>query len=77
MILLFGMIAAVGIGSLVKNKVDMNLPRNLIIISVILVVGIGNMTLTIAAVNLESIGLAGIVGIFLNLILPGEKNANS
>lgn len=73
MMLLFGMIAAVGINSLVKNKVDMSLPRNLIISSIILVVGIGNMTLSAGVLNLESIGLAGIVGIFLNIILPEKK----
>ncbi len=77
MILLFGMIAAVGIGSLIKNKVDMSLPRNLIIVSVILVVGIGNMKLNVGVLHLESIGLAGIVGIFLNLILPREKNVTT
>lgn len=73
MLLLFGMIAAVGIGSLVKNKVDMSNSKNLIIVSVILVVGIGNMTLSAGFLNLESIGLAGIIGIVLNLALPEKK----
>jgi len=41
LILLFGMIAAVGIGSLIRAKVDMSKSRNLVIVSVILVLGIG------------------------------------
>jgi len=73
MILLFGMIAAIGISSLVREKVDFSKSRNLIIASVILVVGIGNLSFTLGKVTLGGIGLAGIVGIVLNLILPKEK----
>jgi uracil permease len=73
MMILFGMIAAVGIGSLVKNKVDMSKSKNLVIVSVILVIGIGNMTFSAGSVHLESIGLAGIVGIILNFIIPEAK----
>jgi uracil permease len=73
MILLFGMIAAIGISSLVRDKVDFSKSRNLIIASVILVVGIGNLSFTMGKVTLGGIGLAGIVGVVLNLILPKEK----
>ncbi len=73
MMILFGMIAAVGVGSLVKNKVDMSKSKNLVIISVILVVGIGNMTFSTGFLHLESIGLSGIIGIILNQILPEKK----
>jgi uracil permease len=72
MILLFGMIAAIGISTLVRDKVDFSKPRNLIIASLILVVGIGNMSFTMGKITLGGIGLAGIVGIILNLILPKE-----
>lgn len=41
MLLLFGMIAAVGINNMVHNKTDMNNTRNLIIVSLILTTGIG------------------------------------
>ncbi len=73
MMILFGMIAAVGIGSLVKNKVDMSKSKNLVIVSVILVIGIGNMTFSAGSVHLESIGLSGIVGIILNYLIPEAK----
>lgn len=73
MIVLFGMIAAVGIGSMVKAKLDMNQARNLIIVAVILVFGIGNMELVISSFKLGGIGLAGLVGIVLNMVLPKEK----
>jgi len=73
MILLFGMIAAIGIGSLVRNNVDMSKSRNLVIVSVILVIGIGNMVIGIGRVSLGGIGLAGVIGVILNLILPEDK----
>jgi uracil permease len=73
MILLFGMIAAIGIGSLVKNKVDMSESRNLVIVAVILVFGIGDMSLGYGSFQLAGIGLAGIVGVLLNILLPTKK----
>ncbi|MEC9492639.1 uracil-xanthine permease family protein [Flexistipes sp.] len=73
MILLFGMIAAIGIGSLVRNKVDMSKSRNLVIVSVILVMGIGNMVIGVGNISLGGIGLAGVVGVILNLVLPEGK----
>jgi len=73
LILLFGMIAAIGIGSLVRNKVDMAKSRNLVIASVVLVIGIGDMVISIGKVSLGGIGLAGLIGIVLNIILPGDE----
>lgn len=73
MVLLFGMIAAIGIGSLVKNKVDMSNSRNLIIVVVILIFGIGDMVLGYGEYQFSGIGLAGIVGILLNSFLPKNK----
>lgn len=73
MILLFGMIAAIGIGSLVRNRVDMSKSRNLVIVSVVLIVGIGDMVISFGRVSLGGIGLAGIAGVILNLILPEDK----
>ncbi|MGE4319046.1 MAG: uracil-xanthine permease family protein [Deferribacterales bacterium] len=73
LILLFGMIAAIGIGTIVRERVDMSKSRNLIIASVILVVGIGNLSISFGSVAIGGIGLAGIVGVVLNLILPREK----
>lgn len=73
MILLFGMIAAIGVGTIVRGQVDFGKPRNLIIASIVLVVGIGNLSFTFFDVTLGGIGLAGIVGVVLNIILPREK----
>jgi uracil permease len=74
MILLFGMITVVGINTLVKSGQDLTLPRNLIIVAVILVCGIGGMKFSAGAFAIEKIGLAGILGVLLNLILPQGKN---
>ena len=73
MILLFGMITVVGINTLVKSGQDLMTPRNLIIVAVILVCGIGGMKLSAGAFAIEKIGLAGIVGVLLNMILPAER----
>ncbi len=73
MILLFGMITVVGINTLVRSGKDLTTPRNLIIVAVILVCGIGGMKFTAGAFAIEKIGLAGILGLVLNLILPQER----
>ncbi|MEE9251034.1 MAG: hypothetical protein V3U93_07900 [Alphaproteobacteria bacterium] len=49
-------------------------PRNLIIVSMIPVLGIGGMEVPIGNFALGSIGLAGVVGVLLNLILPRERS---
>ena len=77
MILLFGMITVIGIKSLLKLKDDIIMPRNLIIISLVLVCGIGGMKLTAGQFSIEKIGLAGILGIVLNIILPGKADKSS
>ena len=77
MMLLFGMIAVVGIKTLMDHKVDLTLPRNMIIIAVILVSGIGDLRLEFGeSFILSGIGLAGIVGILLNLVIPSAKEVN-
>lgn len=73
LVLLFGMITAIGTGTLVNRKVDMSNSRNLVIVSVILVFGIGDMVLGWGEFQLTGIGLAGIVGVFLNKLLPNKK----
>ena len=73
MLLLFGTIASVGINSLVKNKVDLGNTRNLVIVSLILILGIGGAELTIGSFTISGIGLSALVGVILNLILPQKK----
>ena len=74
MLLLFGTIAAVGVNTLVKNKVDLGNTRNLIIASLILTLGIGGAEMTCGTITIGGIGLAALVGVVLNLILPQEKS---
>lgn len=68
--LLFGMIASNGLQILVDNKVNYGLKRNLVITSVILVVGVGGTYLQLGNFQLTSIALATLFGIGLNLVLP-------
>ncbi|MBN1958401.1 MAG: uracil-xanthine permease [Desulfuromonadales bacterium] len=70
MVLLFGAIAVIGINTLVRAGTDLMEPRNLAIVAIILVFGIGGMTFDLVIVKLGGIGLAGIIGVVLNLILP-------
>jgi len=70
MVLLFGAIAVIGINTLVRAGTDLMEPRNLAIAAIILVFGIGGMNFDLTIVKLGGIGLAGIIGVGLNLILP-------
>jgi len=69
-ILLFGIIAAAGLRMLVDARVDFSQKRNLIITSVILVVGIGGARIHLGGVEIGEMSLATYVGILLNLVLP-------
>lgn len=70
MLLLFGIIATLGISTLIKANTDFTCPRNMIIVSMILVFSIGGMTFNFGGVPFSGIGLGAIIGIFLNLVLP-------
>ena len=72
MLLLFGTIACAGIGNLVNNCIDLSRTRNIIIVSLTLTVGIGGAVLTWGDFSLSGIGLAALVGVLLNLILPKD-----
>lgn len=76
-ILLFGIIASSGLRMLVENKVDFSQKRNLVITSVILVIGIGGASIHIGShFSLEGMALASIIGVVLNQILPGKEVVN-
>lgn len=72
-IVLFGMIASIGIRTVVENKVDFSLNRNLMIGAVILVFGIGGAVFDFKVFQLAGMALGAIVGIILNKILPEDK----
>jgi uracil permease len=72
MLLLFGTIASVGVNTLVKNNVDLGNTRNLVIASLILTTGIGGAELIIGNITIGGIGLAAVVGVILNLVIPNN-----
>jgi len=76
MILLFGSIATVGLNTLIKNNVDLHKSRNLVIVAVTLVFGIGGMAFGVGEFSLQGVSLCGIVAILLNLILPQDLGDN-
>lgn len=78
--LLYGLIAASGLRTLVESQVDFKERRNLTISSIILVIGIGGGLLQFKVGNafmfsLGGVALATIVGILLNLLIPKPKNS--
>ena len=77
-ILLFGIIASSGLRMLVEHQVDFKVKRNLIITSVILIIGIGGAAIHLGGLfSLEGMALASMIGIVLNLILPGREKENT
>ena len=69
-IILFGLIATVGLRTLREKNVDLNNSRNMIIISVILVVALSGVSINIWKLSFSGMGLGAIVGILLNLLIP-------
>ncbi len=72
MLLLFGLIASVGIKTLIDSKTDMGKIRNQVVVSIVLTIGIGGAVISWGNFSLAGIGLAAVAGILLNLILPGH-----
>jgi uracil permease len=73
-ILLFGIIASAGIRMLVEAGIDFSQKRNLIIASVVLVIGIGGAKVHLGGVEFGEMPLATYVGILLNLVLPRARD---
>jgi uracil permease len=69
-IALFGVIASSGLKILVDSKVDFDDKRNLLIASVILVSGIGGLTLNVVGISISGVAFSTILGILMHLILP-------
>ena len=70
-ITLYGFIAVSGLKMV--QQVDLNENRNLFVVSVILIAGIGGMALKIGSVTLTEIASALILGIIVNLILGAKE----
>lgn len=74
MVLLFGTIAVIGLRTLVTAQVDLSTSKNLAIVAVVLVFGLGGMHFSFGSFQLKGIALAAIAAILLNLFLPEEKH---
>jgi len=76
-LLLFGLIASSGLRLLVESGIDLSHSRNLILSSVVLVVGIGMETggfaIPLGNYSIPGMALAAVLGIVLNLVLPKES----
>ena len=72
MILLFGAIMVVGLNTLVRAGQDLLRPRNMVIVALIIIFGVGGMQVSIGGFKLAGIGLAAITGVVLTLLLPQD-----
>jgi uracil permease len=72
MMLLFGSIAGIGLKTIMDGRVNLSSARDLCIVSVTLVTGIGGLGLTIGSFSLQGISLCGVLAVLLNLLLPRE-----
>lgn len=75
-VVLFGMIASVGLRMLVENQVDFTKSYNLIIAAVMLVTGLGlSGGIDVSeTVNISGIAIAAVLGIILAKILPQKES---
>lgn len=67
--ILFGMIASIGIRTIANAQLNFNRSRNLIIVALILVCGLGGVKVSIGTIAIEGIGLAALVGMIANFVL--------
>lgn len=78
-VMLFGIIASSGFRIFVEDKIDFSKKRNLIIASVIIVLGIGGGGIKFpfagSEVEIAGVALATLVGIILNLVLPEKSRS--
>lgn len=65
-LLLFGVIAASGLCTLVDGRVDFPDRKNLVLASVVLAIGVGNLTLAIEGFPISSLAMATVAGLLLN-----------
>ena len=66
-LLLYGMIATSGLRTLIEEKVDYSKPRNTILTSVVLIIGLSGAHINIGVVPFQGMALATVVAIVLNL----------
>lgn len=67
-LLLFGVIAASGVRMLVESKVDYSKPKNLVLTSIVLIIGLSGAHVEIGTVSLKGMALATILSIVISLL---------
>ncbi|TVT46919.1 MAG: uracil-xanthine permease [Denitromonas halophila] len=75
MMLLFGSVASIGLKTLIAARVNMDEPRNLVIVSTVLVCGIGGLAVNLDGFSLQGVSLCGVAAIGLHLLLPERRSA--
>ena len=70
MMLLFGSVASIGLKTLIADRTNLDEPRNLVIVSAVLVFGIGGLALNLDGFSLQGVSLCGLAEVLLNLVLP-------
>ncbi|MDH3799753.1 MAG: NCS2 family nucleobase:cation symporter [Desulfobacterales bacterium] len=73
LILFFGVLVVAGIKCLLKVESELMEFRNILVVLLILVSGIGGITFSTGALTLKGLALATLTGVILNLILPDKK----
>ena len=78
-LVLYGMIAAVGVRNLIENQVDFTKSRNVLVAAIIMVLALGivysgaiPVVIGDITINLTGLAVGSLVGIILNAILPGK-----
>ncbi|TVX94480.1 uracil permease [Paenibacillus agilis] len=66
-LLLFGIIAASGFRILIESKVNLGNPKDMLLTTLVIVIGISHVSLKIGAVELKGMALATVLAIVLNL----------
>ena len=76
-LLLYGFIAVNGLKVLIKNQVNFEISKNIIVASSMLVLGLGGAAISFISgdlsVTISGMSLASLIGIILNIIIPNEK----
>ena len=67
--ILYGLIAANGVKVLIKDKTDLSDIKNLVIVSTMLVIGLGGASIALGSITLSGMSLAAIFGILINAVL--------
>ncbi len=75
-LLLFGIIAASGIRMLVESKVDYSKPVNIILTTIVLVIGISGASLTWGTFSMKGMALATVIAIVMSLFFKALEKLN-